>query len=63
MLRALAPTRMNESLIYWRYLAERMLDRSKTEAAMPGGSLASAEEIFMQIVNWAIDGQVKAERI
>jgi hypothetical protein len=62
MLRALAPSNINANNVDWRAKAKRAISLAKTEAAKSGGSVASAEQMFMLIFNWAIDERLVLTR-
>jgi NifU-like protein involved in Fe-S cluster formation len=62
MLRALAPSNIDTSSVDWRTNAERAIAHAKTEAGKRGGSLASAEQMSMLIMNWAIDERLALTR-
>ena len=55
MLRALAPVNISADNVDWRTNAARAISLAKAEAAKSGASVASAEQMSMLILNWALD--------
>jgi hypothetical protein len=55
MLRSLALPQINRRNVNWWSKAEQEIEDANNEAAENGGSIASAEQIFMRIFRRAID--------
>ena len=55
MLRSLALPQMNGRNVNWWSKAEQEIEDANNEEAENGGSIASAEQIFMRIFRRAID--------
>ena len=62
MIRALAPATIDVDNLDCRANAARAIWLAKTEAAKSGGSIVSAEQIWMLIFNWATDERLAITR-
>jgi hypothetical protein len=62
MLRSLAPPQIDRETVNWWSTAERAIERAKNEAARNGGSIASAEQMSSQILDWAISDRIAIMR-
>jgi len=59
---AIARSNIDANSVDWRAIAERVISNARAEAAKSGGSVASAEQMFMLIFNWAIDERLVLTR-